>query len=106
MKFYRVLAAIVCTAVISAGIYRRLVPLNLGIGFLEGSIMFFICQSIDGINYGAAVFYGVMAIQIFVMHSLWAAVGYFFSPFCAFGTYLLVLSVAQRGLKTPASRNE
>jgi hypothetical protein len=99
MKIYRILAAIICVVVVSGAIYWRLIPMNLGIGFLEGSIMFFICQSIEGINYSATVFYGVMVIQIFVMRSLWAAVGYFFSPILAFGTYWLILSIVQRGPK-------
>jgi hypothetical protein len=99
MKFYRILAAVVCATVVSAAIYWHVVPLNLCIGLLVGSIMFFICQSIDSINHAAIVFYGVMAIQIFVMRSLWAAVGYFFSPILAFGTYWLILLVARRGPK-------
>jgi hypothetical protein len=95
MKVYRIIATIVCAAVISAGIYWRLVPMNLGIGLLEGSVMFFICQSIEGINYSAIVFYSVMAIQVFTMRSLWAAVGYFFSPIPAFAAYWLILRITR-----------
>lgn len=93
--FYRILAAIACVALVSAAIYWRLISMNLGIGIAEGSIVFLICQSMDNISHGAIVFYGILAIQVFVMHSFWAAVGFFFSPFLAFGTYLLILSVVK-----------
>src|SRR5579864_422160 len=93
--FYRIFAAIVCIAVVSAAIHWRLISANLGIGLIEGSIVFIVCQSIGNINLGALVFYGIWLIQIFVMRSVWAAVGYFFSPFLVFGTYGLTLSIAQ-----------
>ena len=98
--FYRTLTAIICVALVSAAIYWRLISMNFGIGIAEGSIVFLVCQSMDNISHGAIVFYGILAIQVLVMHSLWAAVGFFFSPFLAFGTYLLILSIVKREPKS------
>lgn len=102
--FYRMLAAIICVALISAGIYQRFISINFGIGLVEGSIAFFICQSIDNIKYGAVVFYGTLAIQVFVMRSIWAAIGFFVSPLLAFGVYLLIFLFAQYESKSKSGK--
>jgi hypothetical protein len=104
MKFYRILAATVCVGIIFAAIYWRLISINFGSGLIEGSIVFFICQSIDRISFSATVFYAVLVIQVFTMRSLWAAVGYFFSPVLAFGVYWLVLWIMRYQPKTESGK--
>ena len=90
--FYRILAAFNCVVLLWAGVALHIIPEFLGRGFVGGVLAFTICFFFERTG---VVFYCALVVLALVLHSWWAAIGFFFSPFLAGGMHWLVLLIAR-----------